>query len=146
MIAKFPELTYANPTDPWLKRSLIQAMETWAGRDYFVPLYERWKREFVPGPGPVIAPMLDLMQMQLDIVGGWPPKLEAGVPLVIIGNHPYGIVDGIAALSLAEGALATGKKRDAMQQASRAKQLLARNTAAYTRAEDIHREADNLDK
>jgi predicted Zn-dependent protease len=52
---------------------------------------------------------------------------------------------GMAALSLAEGALATGKKKHAMQQADRAKQLLARNTAAYARAEDIHREAERLD-
>jgi predicted Zn-dependent protease len=52
---------------------------------------------------------------------------------------------GMAALSLAEQALANGKKKDAMQQATRAKQLLARNTAAFARAEDIHREADRLD-
>lgn len=52
---------------------------------------------------------------------------------------------GMAALSLAEQALASGKKRDATQQASRAKQLLARNTTAFARAEDIHREADRLD-
>ena len=52
---------------------------------------------------------------------------------------------GMAALSLAEEALANGKKKDAMQQAIRAKQLLARNTAAYARAEDVHREAEHLD-
>jgi predicted Zn-dependent protease len=52
---------------------------------------------------------------------------------------------GMAALSLAEGALANGKKKDAMQQATRAKQLLAHNTGAYARAEDIYREAEHLD-
>jgi len=52
---------------------------------------------------------------------------------------------GMAALSLAEEALANGKKKDAMQQATRAKQLLARNPTAYARAEDIHREAEHLD-
>src|SRR5260221_8349184 len=52
---------------------------------------------------------------------------------------------GMAALSLAEEALTNGKKKDAMQQATRAKQLLARNTPAYARAEDIHREAERLD-
>jgi predicted Zn-dependent protease len=52
---------------------------------------------------------------------------------------------GMAALSLAEQALADGKKKDAIQQAIRAKQLLARNTAAYARAEDIHQEAEHLD-
>ena len=98
----FPELTYADPADPWAKRALIQAMETWAGRNYFIPLYDHWKREIVGGPGPVIAPMLDLMRLRLDIDGAWPPELEPGAPLVIVANHPYGIADGIAALALAE--------------------------------------------
>ena len=53
---------------------------------------------------------------------------------------------GMAALSLAEEALANGKKKDATQQANRAKQLLTKNTPSYSRAEDIHREAENLDK
>ena len=52
---------------------------------------------------------------------------------------------GMAALSLAEEALAAHNKKTAIQQATRARQLLARNTPAYLRAEDIHREADRLD-
>jgi predicted Zn-dependent protease len=53
---------------------------------------------------------------------------------------------GMAALSLAEQALANGKKKDAIQQALRAKQLLTRNTVGYTRAENINREAQHLDE
>ncbi|MBV9863581.1 MAG: M48 family metallopeptidase [Alphaproteobacteria bacterium] len=52
---------------------------------------------------------------------------------------------GMAALSLAEEALAAGKKKDATQQSNRARQLLAKNTPPYFRAEDIHREAEHLD-
>jgi predicted Zn-dependent protease len=52
---------------------------------------------------------------------------------------------GMAALSLAEQALANGKKKDAQQQAIRAKQLLPRTTVGFARAEDIHREAGHLD-
>ena len=52
---------------------------------------------------------------------------------------------GLAALSLAEEALANGKKKDAIQQANRAKQLLGRSTGSYARAEDIQREAEHLD-
>jgi predicted Zn-dependent protease len=52
---------------------------------------------------------------------------------------------GMAALSLAEQALANGKKKDATQQAMRAKSLLKKSTAAYDRAEEIRREADLLD-
>jgi predicted Zn-dependent protease len=52
---------------------------------------------------------------------------------------------GMAALSLAERALADGKKKDAMEQAQRAKQLLKSSTAAYDRAVEIRREAEQLD-
>jgi predicted Zn-dependent protease len=52
---------------------------------------------------------------------------------------------GMAALSLAEEALANGKKKDAMQQAQRAKQNLTRNTPGYDRAEQIRVEAEKLD-
>ena len=52
---------------------------------------------------------------------------------------------GMAALSLAEQALADGKKKDAIQEAARAKQLLARSTAAFSRADEINREAKQLD-
>ncbi|MGE0628785.1 MAG: lysophospholipid acyltransferase family protein [Hyphomicrobiaceae bacterium] len=99
---KFPEITYANPTDPWLRRRIILGMERWAGRDYFVPLYDTWRRDIVTGPGPVIRPMLDLMRLRLDVTGAWPPALDTSAPLVIVANHPYGIADGIAALALAE--------------------------------------------
>jgi putative hemolysin len=99
---KFPELTYANPTDGPLKRCTIQTIERLVGRDYFVPLYERWQTEYVAGGGRVIGPMLELIDVKLEVTGTWPPALDPTAPLVIVANHPYGIVDGIAALSLAE--------------------------------------------
>lgn len=52
---------------------------------------------------------------------------------------------GKAALALAEGALVDGKKKDAQQQAQRAKQILPHSSPAYQRAEEIQREAKDLD-
>jgi predicted Zn-dependent protease len=52
---------------------------------------------------------------------------------------------GMAALALAEEGLAAGKKKDAQQQALRAKALLPKNSAGYNRAENIHREAEDID-
>jgi predicted Zn-dependent protease len=52
---------------------------------------------------------------------------------------------GMAALSLAEQAFANRKKKAAIQEAIRAQHHLARNTAAFARAEDIQREAERLD-
>jgi predicted Zn-dependent protease len=52
---------------------------------------------------------------------------------------------GMAALSLAEEALSDAKKKDAQQQAQRAKQNLPKNSAFYQRAEEIQRQADDLE-
>ncbi len=53
---------------------------------------------------------------------------------------------GKAALALAEEALANNKKKDAQQQAQRAKQILPHSSPAYQRAEEIQREAKELDE
>jgi predicted Zn-dependent protease len=52
---------------------------------------------------------------------------------------------GMAALALAEEGLSSGKKKDATQQASRAKAQLPKNSAAYNRAEEIQREAEKIE-
>jgi len=52
---------------------------------------------------------------------------------------------GMAALALAEEGLSAGKKKDATQQASRAKALLPKNSAAYNRAESIQRDAEKIE-
>lgn len=100
---QFPELSYANPDDPALKRNFIRLLERAAGRDYFAPLYQRWRSEALVRQGRVIRPMLDLIGVELDVVARqWPPAIEADRPLLVVANHPFGILDGIAALALAE--------------------------------------------
>lgn len=100
---QFPELSLANADDPPLKRGTIRLLEQLAGRDYFAPLYARWRGEVIPQGARVIRPMLSLIDVDLHIVAAqWPPRLAPDRPVVLIANHPFGIVDGIAALALAE--------------------------------------------
>ena len=100
---KFPELTYATETDPHWKRLTIQTIEHVCGRNYFVPYYEYWQREIIPRNGPIIGPALELIDIDVDVVSGnWPIKLDPGKPLIVVANHPYGILDGLGTLALVE--------------------------------------------
>lgn len=100
---EFPELTYVNAADPPLRRWLVRTLERLSGRDALAPQYRRWRSEVVPRGGRVIEPMLKLIDVELEIVARrWPPAIPASEPVVLIANHPFGILDGIAALTLAE--------------------------------------------
>jgi putative hemolysin len=47
--------------------------------------------------------MLGLIDVELEIIARqWPPQLAPDRPLVLVANHPYGILDGIAAMTIAE--------------------------------------------
>jgi putative hemolysin len=100
---RFPELSYANADDPLLKRELIRFLERLAGRDYFAPLYDQWRRETVPKGQRIIRPMLGLIDVELEIVARqWPPQVQPDRAIVLVANHPFGILDGIAAMTMAE--------------------------------------------
>jgi len=98
----FPELSYANPSQPRIKRWLIRSVEGLSGRDRYALLYGIWRSEIVPTCERVFGRMLDLIDVRIEQEGAWPPPNLPDGPLVIIANHPFGIADGIAVLSLAE--------------------------------------------
>ncbi len=99
---RFPELSYAKPDDPPVKKWVIQSLERLSGRDYFAPMYDHWRGEIVPNGARVMRPIFGLIGVELVVRGEWPPVLPSDVPVVIIANHPFGILDGIAALTMAE--------------------------------------------
>lgn len=99
---RFPELSYAGPEHPFLKRCVIRTIEVLSGRNRYAGLYDRWRTEIVPEGRDVFSRMLGLIGISLICDEVWPPAdLPAG-PVVIVANHPFGIGDGIAVLSLAE--------------------------------------------
>lgn len=103
MRGKFPELTYASPSDPKLKRWIIRTIEGLSGRKRFLPLYKAWRDLIVPRSERAFSDMLRLIEVDLEIKARhWPPPIETKTPLVMIANHPFGIGDGIASLALAE--------------------------------------------
>lgn len=98
----FPELSYANDTQSRVKRWFIRSVEGLSGRDRYAQLYDFWRREIVPTGDRVFGRMLPLIDLSLRVHGAWPPRDVPDGPLVIVANHPFGIGDGVAILSLAE--------------------------------------------
>lgn len=99
---RFPELTYADPTQPRFKQWIIRSIETMSGRERYADLYDIWRGDVVPSGDQVFSRMLDLIGVDLTADLQWPPAPVPDGPLMIIANHPFGIGDGIALLSLAE--------------------------------------------
>ncbi|NVK32569.1 MAG: lysophospholipid acyltransferase family protein [Gammaproteobacteria bacterium] len=99
---RFPELSYANPNDPLWKQQLVHWIENFSGRDDYVDAYERWKHNSFGRSAHVFADMLKEIQVDLQLSGQMPEQIAQSEKLVIVANHPFGIGDGIAILSLAE--------------------------------------------
>ena len=100
---RFAELTYANENHPRWKRFLIKRVETASGRDYLAEKYEAWREFARHAPATSMTKMLQLLGITLDVTGQLPKGDDVvGRPLVMIANHPFGIGDGVAVLSLAE--------------------------------------------
>ena len=99
---RFEHLSYANPAQPKLTQWVIRSIEGLSGRDHYADLYETWRRDIAPTHDRIFGRMLDLINVRFDLRGNWPVLDLPQGPLVIIANHPFGIGDGIAVLSLAE--------------------------------------------
>jgi putative hemolysin len=100
---RFDELSYACPQDPLLKQAFIRFVEAISGRNYFVDVYDRWKKESYGRSDFVMGDMLGLIDITLHTKGeSWPPKNLPDAPIVLMANHPFGIGDGIAICAMAE--------------------------------------------
>jgi putative hemolysin len=102
-------LTFASPGDPLWTRWTMRAIEDLSGRRRLLPIYRAWRTEVAgKNPGMMMNELLRMIGTTLDInsqdcgAGTWRPTVPDGMPLVMVGNHPFGIGDGIAILALAE--------------------------------------------
>lgn len=97
------ELSYVQPSDPLPLRAVTRAVERLTGSRRLEKLYRRWRVEKYAQGAPFWDSALEMLGVELRLHGaGWPPDLAEDEPRIIIANHPYGIMDGVAAAALAE--------------------------------------------
>ena len=88
-----PTLTYAQPDDPWLVRQLIFGIENLFGRRKVQRLYDKLKSQ----PFELKRFYEDAIAVTNIDVRYDPTQLEkipATGPLVMVANHPFGVMDG----------------------------------------------------
>ena len=95
-----PRITYVQPEDPWTRVLVIRSLELLNGRRKVERIYHRLKDEEFD--------FTTFFGRSLELAGIEPvidPRQEARIPregpLVIIANHPFGIVDGVILCDLA---------------------------------------------
>lgn len=88
-------LSYAQPSDPLWRRWLIRSIETLTGARAVRRLYE----DVSIGPADCFwTAALDALEIEVRCPH--PVPLPSTGPAVVVANHPYGIVDGLAACHL----------------------------------------------
>jgi putative hemolysin len=87
-------LTYASAYDSRLSRLSIRAIEILSGQLRLKRLYDLYRAE-MNGSTDFWEAAMRLLQLQLDYDAGKLAQLPATGPLVIVANHPFGLVDGL---------------------------------------------------
>ncbi|MDE3177704.1 MAG: 1-acyl-sn-glycerol-3-phosphate acyltransferase, partial [Pseudomonadota bacterium] len=93
--------SYATPADPPVKRGLIRLVERATGQPKLKRMYLENQRNPRPDESFFAAAV---RQLDLDVRYDAPAlaRIPASGPVVIVANHPYGVLDGIVISWLVE--------------------------------------------
>lgn len=101
-------VSYATPADPLPRRWLIRAVELATGQPKLNALYRDYRRN--EGRDEAIwEAALDRLRLRLTLDEARLEAVPRAGPLVIVANHPFGVLDGIVACRIA-ARLRTGFK------------------------------------
>lgn len=102
-----PVFTYSRLEQPVLRRSLIRAVERISGRVRFERLYQRWQAEYHNPAETIFTTGIRALGVSADLDAGALEQMPETGGVLVVANHPFGIVDGLLV-----GALASTGRRD----------------------------------
>lgn len=96
-----PNFSYADPTDPLVKRQFIRLVERISGQRHLRRLYLDNRHHPRPGES-FFAAAVRRLAVDVQFDAARLARIPAHGPLVIVANHPYGVLDGIVISWLVE--------------------------------------------
>jgi putative hemolysin len=87
------DFTYAAPEDAVWRRSLIHAIEQVSGKPRLWRLYADYCRG--PAAGDFFAEAVERLSLKLAVDRRDLQRIPRDGPLVVVANHPFGVIDGI---------------------------------------------------
>jgi len=88
------DLSYAQSADSRRARAVIRVMENSTGRLRLIRRARGYDEEIAQG-GDFWRVLCDRFKLRLNVVGGTLENIPAQGPLILVANHPYGILDGL---------------------------------------------------
>ena len=88
-----PQLSYAAYFDHPLKRGMVRTIERLSGQPYLQRLYETYRASLTDAP--FFATALKLLNLDVVFSSQRLAQIPATGPLVIVANHPFGVLDGL---------------------------------------------------
>jgi putative hemolysin len=95
--------SYADPTDPPVKRGLIRLVERATGQPHLKRLYLENQRNPRQGES-FFAAAVRRLELDVRFDKAALARIPAEGPVVVVANHPYGVLDGIVISWLVEQA------------------------------------------
>ncbi len=99
-VADAPRLTYVTEDDGTLRKGIINILEVMFGRRKLERVYRDLKRQDLE-PSQFFLNAIELSGLQVKYKGVQPNQIDVSGPLVMLANHPFGIVDGLLFCDLA---------------------------------------------
>ena len=90
-----PVFTYSTPAQSWLRRTLIRTVERVSGRARFERIYRDWQQTPRDPQETVFTSAIKALGVRHDVTADDLARIPATGPLLVVSNHPYGIVDGL---------------------------------------------------
>lgn len=87
--------SYAHPGQSRLRRALIGVAEVAAGRGRLERLYRRWRDDLRDPGESVFSAGVRALGLIPDVVAGAVAEIPRTGGLLIVANHPFGLIDGL---------------------------------------------------